>query len=65
MRRWGDRPDGMDWLEPDKRLRLYRYMLSIFKEKNDFTHKDILPPIDRLSRDSQHRVWNGYTWEIQ
>ena len=22
------------------------------------------PPIDRLSRDSQHRAWNGYEWEI-
>lgn len=56
---------GMDWLEPDKRVRLYRYMLSIFKENNDFIHKEHLPPIDRISRDSQHRVWNGYTWEIQ
>jgi hypothetical protein len=22
------------------------------------------PDLDRMSRDSQHRVWNGYAWEI-
>jgi len=22
------------------------------------------PPINRLSRDAQHRAWNGYEWEI-
>ena len=22
------------------------------------------PPVNRLSRDSQHRAWNGYEWEI-
>ena len=22
------------------------------------------PPINRLSRDSQHRAWNGYEWEL-
>tara|TARA_Y100000593_G_C4264282_1_gene313917 strand:+ start:916 stop:1104 length:189 start_codon:yes stop_codon:yes gene_type:complete len=56
---------GMEWLEPDKRLRLYRYMASIFKESDDFIYKDNLPPINRISRDAAHRAWNGYVWEIQ
>lgn len=30
----------------------------------DHEHKNHCPDHDRLSRDSQHRVWNGYDWEI-
>jgi len=30
----------------------------------DYEHKTHFPESDRLSRDSQHRVWNGYGWEI-
>ena len=56
---------GMEWLEADKRLRLFRYMVSIFKESYDYVHKDRLPPIDRISRDAAHRAWNGYNWEVK
>jgi len=55
----------MEWLEADKRLRLFRYMVSIFKESYDYVHKDRLPPIDRISRDAAHRAWNGYNWEVK
>jgi hypothetical protein len=30
----------------------------------DYEYKTYLPEVDRLSRDSQHRAWNGYVWEI-
>ena len=30
----------------------------------DHDHKTHFPDRDRLSRDSQHRVWDGYDWEI-
>ena len=30
----------------------------------DHEHKTHCPERDRLSRDSQHRVWDGYDWEI-
>ena len=27
-------------------------------------NKTHIPARDRMSRDSQHRIWNGYDWEI-
>jgi len=41
-------------------------LLPIAIPPNDY-HRErrvFAPPINRLSRDAQHRSWNGYEWEI-
>lgn len=53
------------WISDKKKRMLRDFLLGqTTRGFFDYEYKTYLPEVDRLSRDSQHRAWNGYTWEI-
>ena len=53
------------WISDKKKRMLRDYLLGqATRDFFDYEYKTYLPEVDRLSRDSQHRAWNGYAWEI-
>ena len=53
------------WIDQCKLSAVFRAILFALPE-NEYTRERrvLSPPNPRLSRDSQHRSWNGYHWEI-
>ena len=49
-----------------KKAKLTRYIRLIQFPENEYARERRIfaPPTKRLSRDAQHRSWNGYEWAI-